>query len=132
MLFPLFDRNCDLIAWIDSSRHIFDADMNWIAYISSNNAWSSGSGNWIGSVNGLVCLDTYGKVFAWSNNSRVDGTARPARPARAARAARPARPARPAKPARPAQPATVVTLPAYTDRDINIHDLQYANRENAG
>ena len=106
MLYPLFDKDCNLIAWLDPSKNIFDTDMQWIAYISSNHIWSSYSGNWLGPIEGTVCYDTNGKVFAWSNNGSLHGKARPARPARAARHARPARPARSARPARPARPAT--------------------------
>lgn len=106
MLYPLFDRECTLVAWIDPNRHIFNTDMQWIAYISSNHVWSSDTGNWLGPVRNTVCYDTNGKVFAWSTSSEILGMAHPARPARAARAARPARPAKPARPARPARPAT--------------------------
>ena len=106
MLYPLFDRECNLIAWIEPNRSIFDTDMQWIAYISSNHAWSSDTGNWLGPVRDTVCYDTNGKVFAWSTGSKILGMARPARPTRAARAARPARPAKPARPARPVRPAT--------------------------
>lgn len=50
MLYPLFDRECTLVAWIDPNRHIFNTDMQWIAYISSNHVWSSDTGNWLGPV----------------------------------------------------------------------------------
>lgn len=63
--------------------------MQWIAYISFNHIWSSHSGNWLGPIKDLVCLDTSGKVFAWSNNAQVSGTVRPARPTRPARPATP-------------------------------------------
>lgn len=103
---PLFDKNCELVAWIDPLNHIFDTEMKWIAYISGGHAWSAETGNWCGPVLGLICLDQSGKVVAWNPNEHIVGTAKPARPARAARVARPARPARPSRPARPARPAT--------------------------
>lgn len=103
---PLFDKDCELVGWIDPMRHIFDTDVNWVAYISNGHAWSSKTGNWLGPVLGLLCLDQAGKVVVWNPKEQVKGTARPARPARAARVARPARPAKPARPARPAIPAT--------------------------
>ena len=103
---PLFDRHCELVAWVDPLHHIFDTEMNWIAYISGGQAWSAETGNWCGPVPGLICLDQSGKVVAWNPEEQVAGTAIPPRPPRAVRAARPARPARPAKPARPARPAT--------------------------
>ena len=58
MLFLLFDRNCELIGWIEPGHNIFDTSINWIAYISGGHAWSSATGNWIGPVNGTTCLDT--------------------------------------------------------------------------
>lgn len=95
MLFPLFDENCELVAWIRPEEHIFDTGMDWVAYISHGHAWSAETGNWCGPVHGMLCLDTSGRVVAWNPQEHVAGTARPDRPARAARAARPARPARP-------------------------------------
>lgn len=106
MLYPLFDKECDLVGWISPGQHIFDTDMEWVAYISRNHAWSAESGDWLGAVRGLICLDQAGCPVAWNPKEVVTGTAKPATPARAARAARPARPARPATPARPARPAT--------------------------
>jgi hypothetical protein len=103
---PLFDRECELVAWLDPLRNIFDTQMNWVAFISSGHAWSAETGNWLGAVPGLICLDQSGRVVAWNPRERVAGTARPAKPARAAKAARPGRPAVPAQPARPGRPAT--------------------------
>lgn len=105
-LFPLFDKDCDLVGWIKPGEHIFDTDMNWIAFVSSNHAWSANTGNWLGPVQGLLCQDTSGKPVAWNPKEGVRGTASPAKPAKAAKKATPARPAKPAKPARPAKPAT--------------------------
>ena len=108
MLFPLFDRNCELIGWIEPGHHIFDTSMNWIAYISDGHAWSSTTGNWIGPVNGTTCLDTNGKVFAWNDASKVNGTIKPCRPVRAVRAVRPVRPVTPVRPIRPIHPITPI------------------------
>ena len=105
-MYPLFNKDCDLVGWIDPMSHIFDTEMNWVAYLAGGHAWSSETGNWLGPVPGLICLDQSGHVVAWNPEEKIAGTARPARPARAARVARPARPARPANPARPARPAT--------------------------
>jgi len=90
MLYPLFDKDCDLVGWISPNQHIFDTDMDWVAYISSHHAWSAESGDWLGAVHNLLCLDQAGHPVAWNPQQSVAGTARPARPARAARAARPA------------------------------------------
>jgi hypothetical protein len=106
MLFALFDKDCDLVGWINPGNHIFNTDMDWVAYLANGHSWSANSGNWLGPVKGLLCQDQDGRPVAWNPKEAVSGSPRPARPARAARAARPARPARPATPARPARPAT--------------------------
>ncbi|GAH33871.1 unnamed protein product, partial [marine sediment metagenome] len=53
---PLFDKDCELVGWIDPMRHIFDTNMNWVAYISNGHVWSSETENWLGPVLGLLCL----------------------------------------------------------------------------
>ncbi len=121
-MLAMFDRNSDLVGWMDPGRHIWDTDVNWIAYIAGGHAWSAATGNWLGPINGVNCLDHSGRVVAWNPAGTVAGTARPARPARAARAARPARPARPARLARPARPAvpaggwSSLTFPAWVSQ----------------
>jgi len=35
---PLFDKDCELVGWIDPMNHIFDTDMNWVAYVSGGHA----------------------------------------------------------------------------------------------
>jgi len=41
MLHQLFDKDCNLVAWIEPGKHIFDVEMNWIAYIANGHAWSA-------------------------------------------------------------------------------------------
>ncbi len=106
MLYPLFDKDCNLVAWVEPEKHIFDTKMKWIAYISSDHVWSSESGNWLGPIKGLTCLDTDGKVFAWSPSCKIEGSPRNFRPARAFKPARPFSPARPFAPPRPFKPPT--------------------------
>ena len=74
MLKPLFDKDSELVAWIDPDKHIFDTDMDWVAYISNGHARSAESGNWCGPVSGHTCLDQSGRVIAWSPGSRASGT----------------------------------------------------------
>ena len=104
-MYPLFDEDCELVAWVEPGEQIYDTDMNWVAYILNNHAWSAETGNWLGPVHGLICLNQNGQVIAWNPKEHVAGTARPPRPARAPRSPRPPRPARPSRPARPARPA---------------------------
>lgn len=88
MLQPLFDKNSELIGWVDPGKHIFNTNMEWIAYLSQGQSWSSKTGNWMGPVNGLVCLDTRGKVIAWNPKEKIEGSSRPMRPMRPMRAMR--------------------------------------------
>lgn len=44
-MFPLFDCNQELVAWISPGKNIFDTDINWVAYIHNGHIWSSGTGN---------------------------------------------------------------------------------------
>ena len=30
MLYPLFDKDCDLVGWINPGEHIFDTDMDYL------------------------------------------------------------------------------------------------------
>lgn len=106
MLYALFDKDSELVGWINPNAHIFDTSMNWVAFISNNHAWSAQNGNWLGQVKGLLVLDTSGNPVAWNPKEGVRGSGSPAKPAKAARAAKPARPAKPATPAKPAKLAT--------------------------
>src|SRR5258708_38275399 len=103
-MFPLFDKDCDLVGWIEPGRHIFDETMSWRAYISHGHAWSSVTGNWLGPVIGLLCRDQSGRPAAWNPKESVSGSSPPAPPAKAARVRRPARPAPPPMPPKAAPP----------------------------
>ena len=46
----------------------------------------------MGPVNGLVCLDTRGKVIAWNPKEKIEGSSRPMRPMRAMRPLKPLTP----------------------------------------
>ena len=55
---PLFDRNCNLVAWMtEDRRNVFDTSMRWRAYISNGHVWSAESGNWLGNISELTCRD---------------------------------------------------------------------------
>lgn len=108
MLRPLFDKKCNLVAWIDPDKYIFDTKLKWVAYIYDGHAWSCKNGNWLGPVHGLLCLNKAGKPIAWNPDEPIYGTKRPDRPARAARPPRYGhypKPTRPSRPAHPAMPA---------------------------
>ncbi len=105
MLHPLFDKKCNLVAWIEPDKHIFNTEFKWVAYISEGHAWSCKNGNWLGPVYGLMCLNKAGKPIVWNPDSPIYGTPRPSRPTRTARPARYTRSPRPTLPSRPARPA---------------------------
>jgi hypothetical protein len=104
MLKPLYNKECDLVGWLDPERHIFGTTLNWVAYISDGHAWCAISGNWAGPVNLGICLDHTGRVIAYNPEASITETSQPARPERATRAERPVRPARPTRPVRSARP----------------------------
>ena len=82
MLLPLFDKDCDLVAWIDPGKSVFDLDMNWVAYVANNNLWSAKTNEWLGPISGLLCFDTRGKPVLWNPKERVRTVSAPARPLR--------------------------------------------------
>jgi len=49
-LYPLFNKDCELVGWIEPDEHIFDTSMQWVAYVRNDHAWSTDSGNWLGAV----------------------------------------------------------------------------------
>ena len=105
MLYALFDKDCDLVGWINPGEHIFDTDMDWVAFIANNHAWSAETGNWLGPVKGLLCLDTSGKPVAWNPKERVAGTSSPSKPSKALKPSKPSRPSKPSTPSRPSKPS---------------------------
>ena len=37
---PLFNKDCELVGWIEPDEHIFDTSMQWVAYVRNDHAWS--------------------------------------------------------------------------------------------
>ena len=103
---PLFNKDCELVGWIEPDEHIFDTSMQWVAYVRNDHAWSADNGNWLGAVEGLVCRDTSGKPLAWNPEQVVSGTPRPPKPPKAPRSPKPPRPSKPPKPPKPPKPST--------------------------
>ena len=106
MLLPLFDKDCDLVAWIDPGKSIFDLDMNWVAYIANNNLWSAKTNEWIGPISGLLCFDAKGKPVLWNPKENVRAILPPLRPLNPLRPLTPLKPLKPLKPLRPLRPLT--------------------------
>jgi hypothetical protein len=103
-MIPLYDKDCNLIAWLKMNEHIFSTNMDWIAFIKNRQAWSAETGNWLGPINGSICLDQTGRVVAWSPGEKIQGSLRPITPIRAIRAIKPIRPIRPITPIKPIRP----------------------------
>lgn len=101
---PLFDKDSELVGWIDSSLHIFDSDLNWVAYINSGHAWSVVNDSWCGPVSGFLCLDQEGRVVAWNTKDSITDGDKPVRPRYAMRPDTPEKPAVPEVPAKPIIP----------------------------
>jgi hypothetical protein len=44
---PIFDSNCDVIAWFDG-KNFFDEDIAWVAFLQSGNCFSAENLDWLG------------------------------------------------------------------------------------
>lgn len=116
-MYPLFDKNCDLVGWLELGEHIFDTEMNWVGYISGGNVWSAETGDWLGPIMGLTCLDRNGKPILWNPDKTIQTSMRPISPIRATRAIRPIRPIRPINPIRPIRP--IVPIGGWSELSWN-------------
>ena len=101
-MLPLFDRNGDLVGWIDGGRHIYDENLDWRAYVIDGHAWSSNTGNWLGPVVDETCLDKNGHPVTWTPGQSFGDLSQLQRPPRASRIPRPPRPRLPTHMTRPA------------------------------
>lgn len=106
MLLPLFDKDSDLVAWIEPGKSIFDLEMNWVAYIANGNLWSAKTNKWLGPVSGLLCFDTKGKPVLWNPKEQIRAIPAPLRPLNPLRPLTPLKPLKPLKPLRPLRPLT--------------------------
>ncbi|WP_434968004.1 4-fold beta flower protein [Marinobacter sediminum] len=73
-LIPLFNKDCELVGWLEPDEHVFDTSMQWAAYVRNDHAWSADNGSWLGAIEGFVCRDTSGKPVAWNPDQVVSGT----------------------------------------------------------
>ena len=104
MLIPLFDKNSELVAWLEPDKHIFDTSMRWIAFIKNGHVCSADDANWLGAIDDSVCMDRLGRVFAWVKGAQIRGSIRPVTPVRPTRPVRPITHVRPVAPVRPVTP----------------------------
>ena len=102
---PLFDKNLELVGWVDSGTYIFDTAMNWVAFVANEHAWSAHNVHWLGPVKGMLCMDALGKPVAWNPQEGVSSILPPLRPPRASLIVAPQLPEQPAAPEAPAKPA---------------------------
>ncbi len=104
MIYPLFDKDSNHVAWVQDDRHIFDTSMKWIAFIEKGHAWAADNADWLGAFFDKQCTDKSGRVFAWGDRAKIRGCIRPVTPTRPTRATRPCTPTRPTTPIRPTRP----------------------------
>ncbi len=104
MIYPLFDKNSNLVTWVKDNEHIFDTNMQWVAFIEKGHAWSAKDARWLGQFKDNNCMDKQGRVFAWNNRQTLRGSIRLTEPSRPTLATRPCTPTRPSTPTRPMVP----------------------------
>jgi hypothetical protein len=72
MLHALFDRYCNHVAWLERDRFLYDPDMKWLAFVhNKHNVWTKDTLRWAGTINGVICMDTEGKVVAWGIGQKI-------------------------------------------------------------
>lgn len=103
-LFPLFDKECELVGWVKLNDYIWDIDMNYVAFIHDGQAWSADNCNWLGPVKGLLCYDTLGKVVAWNPTESIIKVNSPNRPFIPVKPVIPISPVKPIAPVSPIKP----------------------------
>ena len=92
---PLFDKDCNLMGWMEPGKYIFDTGMNWVAFIDGDNVWSAETGNWLGQVYGRNIRDTQGKTVFWNPDQDIENTLPPLPPVRPLRPQQPLQPLTP-------------------------------------
>ncbi|KYG35594.1 4-fold beta flower protein [Bacillus gaemokensis] len=105
---PLYDRNCNLVAWLDEEEkiYIFDTNMNWIAFVCKHNVFTTKNAKWLGPVKNGTFFDTKGQVVLWNPDSPIESIGTPNAPYPPYIPYTPYRPARPYTPATPYTPGT--------------------------
>jgi hypothetical protein len=103
----MFNRSCDLCAWMDG-EYLYDTDLQWLGFVYDEHMWTSDENMiWLGPVREGVLMDQSGRVVLWTRGVHVSGEAavyQPGRPYRPPRPQRPPRPNRPPRPERPPRP----------------------------
>lgn len=85
---PIFDSNCDVIAWFDG-KNFFDEDIEWVAFLQSGNCFSVENLDWLGALHEGSLLDTNGKPVGWLQGKSPSGTLPLLKPLRPLRPLRP-------------------------------------------
>ncbi|WP_425116822.1 4-fold beta flower protein [Burkholderia ambifaria] len=116
MMEPIFDRNCDLVAWFNAERgYIFSARMEFVAFTRGSGLFSAAKSRHLGFfINGIFRDRQAGAVAFLRGSSPGATPATQATPAIPATPATPASPATPATPARPAKPAGTFSVTTWS------------------
>lgn len=79
-MLPLFDRNVELIGWLQDTRNVWNLGLNWVAWVDDGNVFSTTTHGWCGPLNGTSCCDREGRVVAWNPEQGPVGTMPPFAP----------------------------------------------------
>lgn len=100
----IFDRDCKCVGWYnENDGMIYDTEMKWIGFISRNNFFSTNT-IWLGGFFQGSMVDKQGRVVAWVEGNRPQGTLPLQCPLRPLKPLTPLRPLRPLRPLKPLMP----------------------------
>jgi hypothetical protein len=105
---PFFDRNSNLVGWLNNdNKHIFDTKLNWVAFVSNNGSiWTVGKKTWVGNLYGTNIRDTNGKSAFWNSQTAISNSLKPLRPLNPLTPLKPLKPLKFLNPLKPLKPLT--------------------------
>lgn len=110
----IFDKNTNLVSWIDlRTGMIFDNNMDWIGFVENNNFFDTNA-DWIGGYQECSFLDKTGRPVAWVEGYRPVGGMHLIKPIQPQKRVRPDRPIQPIQPIHPLRP--LVPLGGWSDQ----------------
>ncbi len=103
---PIFDVNCDFVAWLSAEGDVFDVNENWIGFVRNNNLFNAETLNWLGTFVEDTLVDKEGRPAGWLKGADVKSHNAPFTPIRHLRQVQPDNVTFPITPIRPIKPQT--------------------------
>ena len=101
---PLYDKDCNLVGWIEKRKNIYNTNLDWVAFVERGNIFAAKDCEWLGIIKNYNCIDKEGKVIAWTPKHKVKGTLKPFEPIKPLPQFPPFKPIEPLIPNKPTEP----------------------------